>query len=138
MRVKIVEGFIFFCLAFIVVFLIYNFTFIRSYKQEQKLKKGKSIKNRKEPVEVRLLRIYYKVDITKLKYTSVLRRVAFVSSFDIALIVTIACITNLGLVQVLIATIIIFPVMYVSYWLLAKRLKRKIRKLEEKGKNNNE
>lgn len=134
MRVKIAEAMVLFILTFIVVFLIYNFTFIRSYRYEKKLKKGKTVKQKKEPVELRLLQYYYKVDISKLKYTSILKRVAITSSFDISLIVTVACVTKMGLLQILIACVIIFPVIYVSYWLLAKLLKRKIKKLEKKGK----
>jgi hypothetical protein len=134
MKEKIVVAVSLFVVTFIVVFIIYNFTFIRSYNQEKKLKKGKVDKRRKEPMEIQLLKNYYKVDISKLKYTSVLRKIAFISSFDISLIVSIACVTKLGLVQVLIACVIIFPVTYVSYWILAKMLKRKIKKLEKKGK----
>ena len=138
MKEKIIVGVSLFIVGFILSFIIYNLTFIRSYKQERKIKKGKNNKPRKEPMEVLLLKHYYKVDISKLKYTSVLRRIAFVSSFDISLIVSIACVTKLGLLQILISCIIIFPVIYVSYWLLAKVLKRKIKKLEKKGKINNE
>lgn len=138
MKEKIIIGVSLFIITFILSFIVYNFTFIRSYKQERKIKKGKSTKPRKEPMEILLMKNYYKVDISKLKYTSVLRRIAFVSSFDISLIVSVACVTKLGLLQILIACVIIFPVIYVSYWLLAKVLKRKIRKLEKKGKINNE
>ena len=128
MKEKLIIAASLFVVTFIVVLIIYNFTFVRSYRQERKLKKGKIEKRRKEPVEILLLKNYYKVDISKLKYTSVLKRIAFVSSFDISLIVSVACVTRLGLVQILIACVIIFPVIYVSYWLLAKILKRKKRK----------
>ena len=138
MNEKIVITISLFIATFIIVFIIYNFTFIREYKRSRKLKKGKEVKQKRVPVEVNLLKYYYKVDISKLKYTSLLRRIAFVSSFDISLIVTVACVTKLGLLQILIACIIVFPVIYISYWLLAKLLNRKIRKQEMKGKIRNE
>lgn len=138
MKEKIILGVSLFIITFILSFIVYNLTFTRSYRQERKLKKGKSTKPRKEPMELLLLKNYYKVDISKLKYTGVLRRVAIVSSFDISLIVSIACVTKLGVLQILIACIIIFPVIYVSYWLLAKILNRKIKKLEKKGKKKDE
>ena len=138
MKEKIVIAASLFVVTFIVVFIIYNFTFIREYKRLRKLKKGKEVKQKRQPVEVNLLKHYYKVDVSKLKYTSLLRRIAFVSSFDISLIVTVVCITKLGLLQILIACLVIFPVIYVSYWLFAKLLKRKIKKLEKKGKIENE
>ena len=138
MKEKIVITISLFIATFIIVLIIYNFTFIREYKRSRKLKKGKEVKQKRVPVEVNLLKYYYKVDISKLKYTSLLRRIAFVSSFDISLIVTVACVTKLGLLQILIACIIIFPVIYISYWLLAKLLNRKIRKQEMKGKIRNE
>lgn len=138
MKEKIIITLSLFVATFIMVFVIYNFTFIREYNKSRKLKKGKEVKQKRVPVEVNLLKHYYKVDVTKLKYTSLLRRIAFVSSFDISLIVTVACVTKLGLLQILIACVIIFPVIYVSYWLLAKLLNRKIRKQEKKGKIENE
>ena len=138
MKEKVVIAASLFIITFIIVFIIYNFIFIRDYNQARKLKKGKTTKLKKEPVEVSLLKNYYKVEVYKLKYTSLLRRIAFVSSFDISVVVTTACITKLGLLQILIACIIIFPVIYISYWLLAKSLNRKIRKQEKKGKIENE
>ena len=134
MRVKAVETFILFLMTFIVVFVVYNIIFIKEYNTARKQKNNKKVKITKEPVEVKLLKYYYKVDISKLKYSYVLRKVCIFSSFDISLIVTASCVTKLGLLQVLIACIIILPVIYLSYLLLAKLLKRKIRKLEKKGK----
>lgn len=138
MKEKIIITISLFIITFIIVFIIYNLTFIREYKRNRKLKKGKEVKPKKEPVEISLLKNYYKVDISKLSYASLLRRIAFVSSFDISLIVTTACITKLGLLQILISCIIIFPVIYISYWLFAKLLKRKIRKKDMKGMIENE
>ncbi len=135
MKNKLINGAILFAITFLIVLIVYLVIFIRNYRQT---KKGKKSKLKRDLVEVRLLKLYYKVDIDKLKYSSVLRSISVVSSFDIALIVSISCITKMGILQILIACVIIFPVIYISYWLLAKYLKRKIKKLEKKGKINNE
>jgi hypothetical protein len=111
--------------------------FIKEYRYNKKIKKGKISKddNRKEPVEVRLLKSYYKVDIDELNYSSVLNTIAFISSLDMAIIITIACLVKIGLIQILIALILVIPIIYSSYYLLAKYYKYKINKKSIKHKN---
>ena len=113
-------------MTFIVVFIIYQFIFIRDYRSLNNNKKQRSVKPRKKPVEVKLLESL-KVDISKLKYSKVLNSVALVSSLDISIIITIACLSNIGLIQIAIAIVIIIPIIYFSYYLLALYYKRKIR-----------
>ena len=121
----------------ITIFLVYEIMFIKEYRYNKKIKKGKISKddNRKEPVEVRLLKSYYKVDIDKLNYSSVLNTIAFISSLDMAIIITIACLAKIGLIQILIALILVIPIIYSSYYLLAKYYKYKINKKSIKHKN---
>ncbi len=104
------QNIILFLLTFITIFLVYEIMFIKEYRyNKKKIKKGKISKddNRKEPVEVRLLKSYYKVDIDKLNYSSVLNTIAFISSLDMAIIITIACLVKIGLIQILIALILV-------------------------------
>lgn len=124
-------------MTFFVIFIIYEFIFSRDYRNGIKLKKNakKQVKQRKKPVEIRLLESYYKVEIDKLSYTRLLNAVALVSSLDIAIIVTVACISKIGLIQILIALILVVPIIYSSYYLLAKYYKRKIRKKEAKNQD---
>ncbi|MBR4618290.1 MAG: hypothetical protein IKO49_03195 [Bacilli bacterium] len=141
MKIKLIQNSILFILTFIIVFIIYEFIFARDYKDQIKLKLNKknSInKNRKKPVEVRLLESYYKVDISKLSYSALLNRIAVVSSLDISFIVTVACISNRGYIQILIAAVLIVPVIYISYLLLSIVLKKKIERRKKKGNDKNE
>lgn len=131
------QNIILFLLTFITIFLVYEIMFIKEYRYNKKIKKGKISKddNRKEPVEVRLLKSYYKVDIDELNYSSVLNNIAFISSLDMAIIITVACLVKIGLIQILIALILVIPIIYSSYYLLAKYYKYKINKKSIKHKN---
>jgi len=131
------QNIILFLLTFITIFLVYEIMFIKEYRYNKKIKKDKISKddNRKEPVEVRLLKSYYKVDIDKLNYSSVLNTIAFISSLDMAIIITVACLVKIGLIQILIALILVIPIIYSSYYLLAKYYKYKINKKNIKHKN---
>lgn len=145
-----IQNIVLFLLTFIVVFIIYEIIYAKDYRRTHKLKKeikkqnkkeGKPKKNisnkdiipEKKPMEVRLLETYFKVDIEKLKYKSLLRTVALVSSLDISIIVSIACVTRFGLIQILIAFILVIPIIYCSYYLLAKYYNYKIKKLTNKN-----
>ena len=75
MRVKAVETFIVFLMTFLAVFVVYNIIFIKEYRAAKKEKNKKKFIPKKEPVEVRLMKYYYKVDISKLKYSYVLRKI---------------------------------------------------------------
>lgn len=124
-------------MTFFVVFIIYEFIFSRDYRNNIKLRKNtkKQVKQRKKSVEIRLLESYYKVEIEKLSYTRLLNAVALVSSLDIAIIVTASCISKIGIIQILIALILVVPIIYSSYYLLAKYYKHKIRKKEAKNQD---
>lgn len=128
------QNIILFLLTFITIFLVYEIMFIKEYRYNKKIKISKD-DNRKEPVEVRLLKSYYKVDIDELNYSSVLNTIAFISSLDMAIIITIACLVKIGLIQILIALILVIPIIYSSYYLLAKYYKYKINKKSIKHKN---
>ena len=131
------QNIILFLLTFITIFLVYEIMFIKVYRYNKKIKKGKISKddNLKEPVEVRLLKSYYQVDIDELNYSSVLNTIAFISSLDMAIIITVACLVKIGLIQILIALILVIPIIYSSYYLLAKYYKYKINKKNIKHKN---
>lgn len=134
MKYEVLESFMLFLLTFVLVFIVYQVLFLKEYGRNIKNRKNKSnILNKKKPVEVRLLEMYYKVDVSKLKYGRLLNLMAFVSSFDIALIVTIACVFDRGFIQIIVAFLIIAPIIYLSYLLLSIYLKHKIKKYEQKG-----
>ncbi len=135
MKEEVIKTIILFILTFIVVFIVYQVLYVNQYRAVIKNRKDKkALNNKRKPVEIRLLQNYYKVDVSKLKYSSLLNKVALVSSLDISLIVTIACIFDRGYLQIIVAFLVIAPVLYLSYLLLAICLKHKIKRLEKKGR----
>lgn len=109
------KNIILFILTFLVLFLIYEFMILNDKrKRKSKNFKGKSL------IEVKLLEYCFKVPVNKIKYNKLLQVIAFVSSIDIALIVTISCgITEVGLFQILIAMVILLPILLCSYYIVS-------------------
>ncbi len=112
---------ILFIFVFIITFLVYEFLILRKYKDN---KKNKKLKN-KYPMEVLLLINLYKLDISKLNYKKLLHFISLVSSIDISLIITIAGIFDMGLIQIIIALIIVIPVILGSYYMIYLYYKKK-------------
>lgn len=121
-----------FIMVFIVIFLVYEFILLKDYKDKKKKKKKKS-KDKGYPMEVRILRDFYHLDVKQLNYNNLLHFVAVVSSLDIAFIVSIAGLFRIGLIQILVAFILVLPVIFFSYYLinLYYRCKLKRRKKDE-------
>lgn len=110
-----------FMMIFIVVLLIYELFLFRGYRS----KKGKKV-TEKIPMEVKILESFFKLDIHKLDYERLLHIVAIVSSIDIAIIVTIAGLFENGLIQILIALLLVIPIIFLSYYLIACYYRRKV------------
>ena len=109
------EELVLFMMAFLLLLIIYHLFVIK------KAKKGDFSKF---PTEVNYLKLKYKINVDKSNYKKILRRVAIVSSFDIALIVTIIMMVNHFLLQIL-AIIVVSPIIFVvSYHLLGKLLQK--------------
>lgn len=121
-----------FLLIFVVILLVYEFILLKDYKDKKQKKKKKS-KNKGYPMELRILRDFYHLDIKQLNYNHLLHFVAVVSSLDIAFIVSIAGLFQIGLIQILVAFILVLPVIFFSYYLinLYYRYKLKRRKKDE-------
>lgn len=124
---KFLQSIILFLLTFIVAFIIYKF-FNDKYKPNKRKKK----KDKGAPAEIRLLEGYFKVNISKLNYNKLLNQISFISSLDIAIIITISCISKIGLVRILVAIIIMIPVIFLSYLVFSKYCINKINKEEGK------
>lgn len=116
MKDKIFIECLLFVLTFVVVFIIYKIT------------NGGVNSLKKKPNEIRLLEGYFKVDISKLSYKWLLNSIALISSFDVAFIVTISCISKFTIIRLLVALITIIPVMFLSYLAFSKYCIRKIKK----------
>lgn len=110
---------ILFILIFLIVFLVYEFLILRKYRKNNKKKKDKY------PMEVLLLINLYKLDIKKVNYNKLLHFIAFVSSLDIAVIVSIMSIVDMGIIQIIIALIIVIPIILGSYYMIYLYYKKK-------------
>lgn len=121
------KNIVLFIMTFLVLIIIYEFMVFRCCKKDKKSKDGK--KNN-DLIELKLLKNFFKVPVEKFKKKIILQVIAFVSSIDISLIVTIACaITPIGILQILISFIIMFPIIFISYYMVSffcfKILKRR-------------
>ena len=121
------KNIVLFIMTFLVLIIIYEFMFFRCCKKDKNSKDGK--KNN-DLIELKLLKNFFKVPVEKFKKKIILQVIAFVSSIDISLIVTIACaITPIGILQILISFIIMFPIIFISYYMVSffcfKILKRR-------------
>ncbi len=105
-----------FLLTFVVVFLIYELILVRKYK------KGKSDKR---PVEVTYLLNRYNLNLKKVNYKKLLNIVSLVSSFDIAVVVTVMGLTDNFLLEILIGCFLTIILILSSYSIVGKIYKKK-------------
>ncbi|MBQ3468538.1 MAG: hypothetical protein IJH18_00545 [Bacilli bacterium] len=70
----------------------------------------------KQPMEIKLLENLYKVNIKKTNYQALLLLICIVSSFDIALIVSVVAMLKSFILEVLIGVILIIVMIFVSYY----------------------
>ena len=123
---------ILFLLTFIFVFLFYQIFIIRKakIKKEKKSKKKLFKKNKnnkgkedilpKKPMEIKLLESKYKLDLDKINYNRLLLVVSLVSSLDISILVTLVLIIDNYLLQILLALVLAFPLILLSYSFIGK------------------
>ena len=105
-----------FLLTFVVVFLIYELILVRKYK------KGKSDKR---PVEVTYLLNRYNLNLKKVNYKRLLNIISFVSSLDIAIVVTIIGLTNNFLLEIIIGCFLTVILILASYYIVGKIYQKK-------------
>lgn len=122
---KVIQELILFIISFIVVFLLYQLIIVRRAKRKTKTK---------EPVEVTYLVNRYKLDIKKVNYKKLLRVISLVSSFDIALVVTLILLFDNFIVEVVVGFIATMILIIGSYHLVYLCYKKKgMIKDESKG-----
>lgn len=113
---KLVYELILFLISFVLVFLLYQIFIVR---------RAKSKKNPKEPFEVTYLVSKYKLDLKKVNYKNLLRVISIVSSFDIALVVSIIVLLKSFILEIIVGFISILVIILVSYHLVYLIYKRK-------------
>ena len=121
---KVMQEIILFVLSYIVVFLLYQIFIIRRAKPNNKKKNKKRKREVREPFEVTYLVSKYKLDLEKINYNRLLRVISLVSSFDIALIVSIILLIDNFILEIVvgfISTILIILVSYHLVYLVYKR-----------------
>ena len=106
---------ILFILSFLFILVIYEIFIVAKAKK----------KDNKQPIEVKYLVTKYKIDVKKVGYHKLLQVCAFVSSFDMALIVTLAMLVDNYLAQLVIAVGLTIPVILISYHLVYLFYKKK-------------
>lgn len=111
---------ILFLISFVFIFFIYELFVVSRAKKNEKKKK-----DNKQPMEVKYLMAKYNFDLKKIDYHKLLHVCAVVSSFDMALIVSISMIFDSYMFQLLLVLILVVPVILISYHLVYLVYKKK-------------
>lgn len=109
-----------FLMSFLFIFIVYEIFVVNRAKKNEKKKK-----ENKQPMEIKYLVAKYKFDLKKLDYHKLLHVCAGVSSFDMALIVSISMIFDSYLLQLLIVLVLVVPVILISYHIVYLVYKKK-------------
>ena len=116
--------FILFILSFLLVLVLYEFLIVRRAKKRID-KKTKQEKTSKEPLEVTYLKTRYKLDMEKIDYSKLLQVIAFTSSFDIALIVSVIAYLNNFILEIILGFFLTIGIILLSYHLIYLFYKKK-------------
>jgi hypothetical protein len=122
------QEFILFIMTFISVYIIYQLFVVLKYKRK------KDNKNYKEPFEVLYLRRKYNLDMKKINFKTLLQVISLVSSFDIALIVSIISHIKNVYLQLLCGFVLILVFILLSYHVVYLIYKRKDLIIDERNK----
>lgn len=115
------ENLFLFIIFFVIIYIIYYFLYVR-----------KQIKYDKKKIssDLRILEVYYKVDVKKIGYQRVLRILNFVNSLMLTILMMIIINLDKFIYKFLIALVLMLPLIWVTYYFLAKYLKYLERKSE--------
>ena len=102
-----------FLMSFLFIFIIYEVFIVSRAKKNEKKKKDK-----KQPMEIKYLMAKYNLELKKIDYHKLLHLCAEVSSFDMALIVSISMLFDRYLFQLLLVLALVVPVILISYHLV--------------------
>ena len=117
-------GIIFLAFFIIVYFGYYGFIrrpFIRARRKQ---------KEKKMPADISIMKNYYGIDFDKIGYNYALRLLNFVNAFIVALIMILIIGLKKYVIQMVVAALLVLPLILGAYWLVAKILKRKERKIK--------
>ena len=117
---KVLQEIILFLFTYIFVFLVYLLFIVRRAKRK---KNGK--KKPKEPLEVTYLVNRYGLDLKKVDYDKLLTVISLVSSFDIALIVSIILSIKIFILEIIVGFVSMMGIILLSYHLVYLVYKKK-------------
>ena len=101
-----------FVVAYILVFIFYYFAMIRQYKKLDK---------KKVPTEVNIILRYHDIKLDKINYKLMLIMLSCVTSFIIALILTVVYrFTNSNILIAVVTVLVSLPIALVAYDLIGK------------------
>lgn len=106
--------FMYFLIFFGIIYILYYFLYVR---------KQLKYNSKKLSADVRILEIYYKIDIKKIGYQRVLRILNFVNALMLSLMVMVVINLDKFIYKFLVLLVLMIPVIWVTYYFLAKYLK---------------
>lgn len=108
------ENVLMFIIFFVIIYVVYYFLYVR-----------KQIKYDKKKIssDLRILEIYYKVDVKRIGYQKVLRILNFVNSIMLTILMMIIINLDKFIYKFLVALVLMIPLIWVTYYFLAKYLK---------------
>lgn len=126
------QGVMLFLLTFLFIYMIYYlFTIRKELNKINRQKKGKSKKRKKKtdeaklPVEIQYLVMKYRLDLGKINYFKLLQVIGVVTSFDLAIVVTVVSFIESTGLQLFVGFFALFPVLILSYHLIGKYYRKK-------------
>ena len=115
------DNIILFLIFFILIYVIYYVLYVRKQIKYDKKKVSSDLK---------ILEIYYKINVKKIGYQRVLRILNFVNALMLTILMMIIMNLDRFIYKFLIAIILIIPLIWATYYFLAKYLKYLERKSE--------
>ena len=118
------EEVVLFILSFLFVLFLYEVFIVRRAKPGKE-KKGKKARKPTEPVEVSYLVNKYHLDLEKVNYDRLLQVIAFTSSFDITLIVSIILLIKNFFLEIVVGFLATLILIFISYHIVYLVYKKK-------------
>ena len=115
------KEFILFVLTFIFVLMIYEIFIVSKTKK----RKAKGKDNGKEPMEVMYLIKRYNLNLNKINYNQLLQIISIVSSFDIAIVVSLIMLPDSFILSIILGFISCIGSILFSYHLVYLFYKKK-------------
>lgn len=108
------ENIFLFIIFFVTIYVIYYFLYVRKQLRYDK---------KKVSSDLRILEVYYKVNTKKIGYQKVLRILNFVNSLMLTILMMIIINLDKFIYKFLVALVLMIPLIWVTYYFLAKYLK---------------